>query len=70
MGRCDAGADAAKSAMWKDVVNPFYGLPSRGKEEVNFEEYQWLEKFGSRLNGVAQIERHTGRHNPPPDHPI
>jgi len=69
----DAAAQAAKEAMWKNVVNPFcMGCHRVRKEEVNFEAYERLEKFGSRLNGVSQIERHTrgDYRNPPADHPI
>jgi glucose/arabinose dehydrogenase len=69
----DPDARAVKEAMWKDVVNPFcMGCHRVRKEEVNFEAYERLEKFGLRLDGVSQLERHsTGDYrDPPDDHPI
>lgn len=69
----DSTHAAANDKMWKDVVNPFcMGCHRVRKEEVNFEAYDRLEKFGTRQNGVSQLERHTSGNyrNPPPDHPI
>jgi hypothetical protein len=63
----------AKTAMWKNVVNPFcMGCHRVRKEEVNFEAYERLVKFGTRQAGVSQLERHTtgNYRTPPPDHPI
>jgi hypothetical protein len=69
----DATHDAANDRMWKDVVNPFcMGCHRVRKEEVNFEAYERLERFGDRIDGLSQIERHTtgNYRNPPPDHPV
>jgi hypothetical protein len=69
----NAASDTANTAMWKNVVNPYcMGCHRVRKEEVNFESYERLEKFGNRQNGISQFERHTtgNYRNPTPDHPI